>query len=207
MRAAGATRFYAKQLAPNDNSKNQVYLGNGFGALNLVPHGPIETDFEVRAGSVRRRDKASVEYYWIDNEGLWKAPDTKLILYPRYPEVRMSGFLLSVARAPRDIMASRQPGRILFLGICPDNRVGGHAVGSEHPTALQFAASGPYPQAGVFLDVSLVISVNHLTPRELLLAELLRIHQKNWIAGKRLHAGGIERPYAAQNGGGYSCFA
>jgi hypothetical protein len=29
MAAHGATRFYAKQLAPNDNSKNQVYLGGG----------------------------------------------------------------------------------------------------------------------------------------------------------------------------------
>ena len=35
MRHHGATRIYAKNLAPNDNSKNQVYLGGDFSALTL----------------------------------------------------------------------------------------------------------------------------------------------------------------------------
>lgn len=30
MKSYGAVRFYAKKLAPNDNSKNQVYLGGIF---------------------------------------------------------------------------------------------------------------------------------------------------------------------------------
>ena len=63
MQDAGAKRFYAKRLAPNDNSKNQVYLGGGFDALNIIPHSDIETDFSEKAGAVRRRDKASVEFY------------------------------------------------------------------------------------------------------------------------------------------------
>ena len=55
MQDAGAKRFYAKRLAPNDNSKNQVYLGGGFDALNIIPHGDIDTDFSEKAGAVRRR--------------------------------------------------------------------------------------------------------------------------------------------------------
>lgn len=89
----GATKFYAKRLAPNDNSKNQVYLGGGFGALNIIPHGEVESDDTVRAGAVRDRAKAKVSFFWIDPEGLAPAPDAQLILYPKYPEVRMSGFL------------------------------------------------------------------------------------------------------------------
>jgi hypothetical protein len=58
MAAHGAARFYAKRLAPNDNSKNQVYLGGGFGALNIIPHGEVESDDSSRAGSVRDRAKA-----------------------------------------------------------------------------------------------------------------------------------------------------
>src|SRR6056297_3486184 len=107
MRAYGVIRFYAKRLAPNDNSKNQVYLGGGFEALNVLPHGEVETDFEQRAGSVRRRDKASVKFEWIHGEGSSRAPDAQLILYPKYPEVRMSGFLRGAAHAPNDLMTSR----------------------------------------------------------------------------------------------------
>ena len=55
MASHGAVRFYAKRLAPNDNSKNQVYLGGGFGALNVIPHGEIEDDGSILAGSVRDR--------------------------------------------------------------------------------------------------------------------------------------------------------
>ncbi|WP_237064667.1 hypothetical protein [Loktanella sp. M215] len=57
MAAHGAVRFYAKRIAPNDNSKNQVYLGGGFGALNIIPHGPVEGDDSDRAGSVETGPK------------------------------------------------------------------------------------------------------------------------------------------------------
>ena len=67
MAAHGAARFYAKRLAPNDNSKNQVYLGGGFGALNIIPHGPVESDDSSRAGSVRDRAKAMVRFFWLNS--------------------------------------------------------------------------------------------------------------------------------------------
>lgn len=62
MKDAGANRFYAKRLARNDNSKNQVYLGPGFEALNIIPHGNIETDATERAGSNGEREKAPVSF-------------------------------------------------------------------------------------------------------------------------------------------------
>ena len=33
----GASRVYVKALSPNDNSKNQIYLGGDFSALNIIP--------------------------------------------------------------------------------------------------------------------------------------------------------------------------
>jgi len=78
MRHHGASRIYAKKLAPNDNSKNQVYLGGDFSALNIIPHGNIYTDDAEVAGAVRDRAKAAVAFYWIDEAGRHHAPNTGL---------------------------------------------------------------------------------------------------------------------------------
>ena len=107
MRHNGTQRIYAKKLAPNDNSKNQVYLGGGFGALNIIPHGEIITDDRPLAGAKRERPKAKVDFWWIDDGGMYNAPDAQLILYPDYPEVRMSGFLKGCRAAPSQIMTVR----------------------------------------------------------------------------------------------------
>ena len=55
MRLQGAVRLYAKKLAPNDNSKNQIYLGGDFSALNVIPYHDIQTDDTSMAGSKRDR--------------------------------------------------------------------------------------------------------------------------------------------------------
>lgn len=96
MRHHGATRIYAKNLAPNDNSKNQVYLGGDFSALNIIPHGEIYSDDTAVAGAVRDRAKAKVNFFWVDEAGRHHAPDAGLILYPKYPEVRMGERILRI---------------------------------------------------------------------------------------------------------------
>ncbi|MRU14947.1 hypothetical protein FDP25_05840 [Roseovarius sp. A21] len=204
MRAYGVTRFYAKRLAPNDNSKNQVYLGGGFEALNVLPHGEVETDFEQRAGSVRRRDKASVKFEWIHAEGSSRAPDAQLILYPKYPEVRMSGFLRGAAHAPNDLMTSRDPGRVLFFGVVPSGLILGYVSAVQSGVVRELDTIGDLPEIGVFLNLTKLISASGRDPKSELLSELKRIHQKGWIAGQRMHSDGEVRPYAAPNGGGYT---
>lgn len=203
MQSHGANRLYAKLLAPNDNSKNQVYLGGGFGALNVIPHAGITTDVTVRAGSVRKRDKANVNFFWIDKEGLSAAPDAQLILYPKYPEVRMSGILKSSRRAPNGVMTSRAEGRVLILGICPDGRVLGYATTADGPVARELAAAGRLEQTGVFLDLEVFLT-GGVDSRSVLLATLKRIHQMGWIPSQKIGQNGLPAPYAAQNGGGYT---
>jgi len=204
MQEVGVKRFYAKRLAPNDNSKNQLYLGGGFDALNIIPHGDIETDFSQKAGSVRRRDKAPVEFYWIDSQGAARAPHAQLILYPKYPEVRMSGFLKNADHAPRGLMTSRDEGRVMFFGVSPVGRVFGYVDAYDSDIVAELDAQGEFPSEGVFSNITRMATKASRDPLEILLETLLNIHGKGWIAGQRLHSDGVIRPYSAQNGGGYT---
>ncbi|MCT4607602.1 MAG: MvaI/BcnI restriction endonuclease family protein [Pelagimonas sp.] len=204
MQDAGAKRFYAKRLAPNDNSKNQVYLGGGFDALNIIPHCDIDTDFSEKAGAVRRRDKASVEFFWIDSQGTWRAPNAQLILYPKYPEVRMSGFLQKAVNAPKGLMASRDEGRVMFFGVSPEGRVYGYVDAHDSDVVAELDAQDEFPSEGVFSNITRLATTASRDPREILLETLRNVHGKGWIAGQRLHSDGIIRPYSAQNGGGYT---
>jgi len=202
MRHHGATRIYAKNLAPNDNSKNQVYLGGDFSALNVIPHGEIYSDATAIAGAVRDRAKARVKFFWVDEAGRHRAPDTGLILYPKYPEVRMSGFLKGCPEAPSDIMRVRDEGRLLVLGITPDGEVLGYAMDAAHPVAVE-VRNCQWPMIGVFLELPLHAGQAG-SPKDRLLTELRRIWRMNWIASQKLAADGTKQPYSARNGGGYT---
>ena len=202
MRHHGADRVYAKKLAPNDNSKNQVYLGGGFGALNIIPHGEIVTDTSQIAGSKQDRPKAKVKFYWVDSDGKHLAPDAQLILYPDYPEVRMSGFLKGCKQAPSEIMTVRDAGRILFMGMTKAGDVIGYATPVLHPVTAEFNA-GKWESIGVFYEMPLATE-QKATSKNILLGELRRIYHLHWIASHRLSKGGVKVPYSAPNGGGYT---
>ncbi|MEO6552681.1 MAG: MvaI/BcnI family restriction endonuclease [Croceibacterium sp.] len=202
MRSGGATRIYAKKLAPNDNSKNQVYLGGDFSALNIIPHGNIYTDDVDVRGAVRDRGKATVDFYWIDEAGRHPAPNTNLILYPKYPEVRMSGFLLGCEAAPAKVMRVRDEGRVLILGMTKDGEVMGYAATSDDPVTAELNAHN-WPIVGVFLELPLTLDYAE-SPRAQLLNQLRRIYQLEWIASQKLEADGTKAAYSARNGGGYT---
>ncbi|MEO9527235.1 MULTISPECIES: MvaI/BcnI family restriction endonuclease [Pseudomonadota] len=202
MRQDGAVRIYAKKLAPNDNSKNQVYLGGDFTALNIIPYGKIETDDTELAGSDRDRAKAPVRFWWVDENGHHEAPNAQLILYPKYPEVRMSGFLKGCRNAPADVMRVRDEGRVLLLGITVDGRVFGYAAAADSPLAREVYASDGLEEVGVFLELPTLPEAG--STKERLLAVLAAIYAKHWIPSQKLGADSIARPYAARNGGGYT---
>lgn len=202
MRQGGAVRIHAKKLAPNDNSKNQIYLGGDFSALNIIPHGDIETDDTNLAGSVRDRAKAAIRFRWIDEHGQYEAPNAQLILYPKYPEVRMSGFLKGCRQAPSHILTVRDEGRVLFLGITHEGQVLGYAAEAGSPLANALYAQANLTPAGVFL---LLPTDTHFgNSKEQLLATLAAIYSKHWIPSQKLGSDGIRHPYTARNGGGYT---
>lgn len=202
LRHHGASRIYTKKLAPNDNSKNQIYLGGDFSALNIIPHGEIYTDTRRIAGSKQDRPKAGIRFFWVDGDGKHCAPNAQLILYPDYPEVRMSGLLKNCRPAPAHLMTIRDPGRVLILGVTPDGDVLGYVVGADSPVAAEIN-SCEYEALGVFLELPL-LPAGQQSPKAVLLAELKRIHELRWIMSQKLARDGVKVPYAARNGGGYT---
>ena len=206
MAANGAHRIYAKILAPNDNSKNQVYCSPRFEALNLFP---VQNIRQVSEGD-KPRFKAAVDLWWVDSDhALVKAPGTQLILYPQYPEIRLSGFLQGIGRDQipdvRSAMTSREANRVLILGICPDGRVIGYVARPDSPIAKQASSLQPSDSSrDVFFEIAINDSLVPTDPRANLVAELARICQKGWIDSKRLDRQGNVVPYHAPNGAGYT---
>nr|WP_321981810.1 MvaI/BcnI family restriction endonuclease [uncultured Cohaesibacter sp.] len=202
MRQDGAELIYTKKLSPNDNSKNQVYLGGDFSVLNILPHGAVETDETEMAGSVRHRAKAPVEFYWIDEEGKYEAPNCQLILYPKYPEVRMSGFLKGCRNAPGDVMRVRDEGRVLFFGVTRDGRVLGYAAAADSSLARAVYAQDFWEETGVFLKIPTLPGEGDSRSR--LIDTLTAIYRKHWIPSQKIGSDGLPHPYMARNGGGYT---
>lgn len=203
METYGAVRFYAKKLSPNDNSKNQVYLGGDFSVLNIIPHSDISVNTESVAGSKRDRSNANIKFHWIDESGFYLAPNSKLILYPKYPEVRMSGFLKGCKNSPSHIMRSRDEGRILFLGIANDGNIYGFATNCEDTLTKELSAQISWQTNGVFIEIP--PNANHqLDTKSQLLQKLTSIYQKKWITSQKMRVDGSIHPYAASNGGGYT---
>ena len=127
----GAKQIVFKPLANNDNTKQQVYFGGSFDALQLLPSG------EVYSGGISKKGpifKAPLNFYWLSPYGeIENAPGAQLILYPKYPEIRFSGFLKKCKSSPSQLMQaptreereSRQgKHRILFLGLAADRVIG-----------------------------------------------------------------------------------
>lgn len=206
LRQEGCNHFLVKYLAPNDNSKNQIYLGGGFEALNQIPMTKIERDISVQAGSKKDRFKSLIDFYWLERDGtLSPAHYANLILYPKYPEVRLSGILRGLRKGPmNELVASRDENRILCLGISKEGRVIAwigkttHGLGQEIDNAIQ--AASPEIE-GVFHRISIADGAG---TGEGIFEKLLGIHGKGWIDSQRLNKHGELLPCRGTNCGGYT---
>lgn len=201
-------KIYIKPLAPNDNSKNQVYFGSGFDALTLFPTGAIYP------ASTKKEPifKAPLDFYWIgDNSSLVRAPTAQLILYPQYPEVRFSGYLSGADRlhlgSIRTLMTSRTPGRYLFLGVHDDGYIVASVFGPDSPIVrellAQFGALSKTTGSFYELVPSVFLGIG-ADPRTALLKELCRIHRLDWIDSKRLDKTGCILDCTSSQCGGYT---
>lgn len=197
MRDVGATSLYAKRMAENDNSKNQVYLGPDFSALNVLPVGAIQADEENP-----QILKAPIELWWL-REGLApsRAPDAQLILYPQYPEVRMGSLLQGSTGSHSDLIRERIAGRVLFFGVVGD-RVFAYVTAPESNVAHEFEKRvGQLRKTGVFVE----IPTTAVDPREGLLASLSGILAMGWVDSQRmLKDGTIQVGCDSPNCGGYT---
>jgi hypothetical protein len=196
----GCQKIYIKKLSPNDNSKNQVYLGGSFEILNILPIEEIKSE---EAGDWNReRFKASIKFSWLGNDGnIYPAPNSQLILYPKYPEVRFSGFLARCQNPPSELMTQRLADRLLFLSVSKTGMVLGYVTGPNSELAQELNKIKFDDEVGVFKVVEISQTLNNKTK---LLSELYRIHHLDWIESKRLDRDGNVLPCVSSNCGGYT---
>ena len=202
----GAERVFCKHLSENDNSKQQIYLGGSFEVLSFFPHGEITAHKDLKYPNF----KAPLDLYWMNEDSLEKAAGTQLILYPQYPEVRLSGFLTGCKSAPsehlRQIPREQRrgvDGRVLIFGTSPDKRTLVYLAPENSVVAreliLKFSEAAP---ASLFLELTLPIGSE--ANRSRVLAELRRIHAAGFHDSCRRNKHGVVIPYKASNGGGYT---
>lgn len=201
MRQAGVTRLFAKRLSPNDNAKNQVYLGNSFEVLQLLPIGRISPRTSTRTPILG----ATLRLSWLMQDGRHEmAPHSKLILYPQYPEVRLSGFLRGCSAAPSDVMATRLSGRTLFLGVKSGSEIIAFAAPAGSECSRAFERSFPELGHGLLVEMPISTLAAAAGNPARLIRELKRIHDSNWIDSKQLSADGKTRTCDAPQCGGYT---
>lgn len=196
----GCDEIYVKKLAPNDNSKNQVYFGGSFEILNVLPISNVTT---IQAGDWKReRFKALLNFSWMTEEGQFApAPNAQLILYPKYPEVRFSGFLLGAKDAPSELMTQRLADRLLFMSVSNKGTVLGFVAHPDSEISKEFNQEKDIIEHGVFSVIVLPQTENN---RSILLQELARIHNQGWIISKRLDSDRNVLPCHSSNCGGYT---
>ena len=196
-----ASGFIFKELSENDNSKNQVYLGGSYEVLQEIPHGAIVTYSDCK----RPNMKAKLDFWWIDDKGsVSNAPGAQLILYPKYPEVRLSGFLQGCRNAPsnhfkvikREERTGDKDGRVLVMApvgeriyayLAPrGSSIAAHLIGLPHDGLFGHVEFG-YEDSKTELIRHLRIQYA-TNPHELV----------------KMFPDGEIRPYKARNAAGYT---
>jgi hypothetical protein len=198
MIAKGVNKLLFKFLSPNDNSKNQVYLAGSLDILNVLPMDEVRS---VRTPKGKHILSAAVDFHWLRFGGdPISAPHAQLILYPQYPEVRLSGFLLGARGAPNEIMATRDEGRVLFLGVTPAGRILAHAA-KDAALFAELAALQNLEQTGAFKHLRMETSDGS---RDRLLERLATIALAGWLPAQKLQLDGRVGPCNGTNCGGYT---
>jgi len=213
MRRYGARRIIFKLLSHNDNSKQQIYFGGDFDVLRLIPHGELIGQPTSSDGIIF---KARLNLKWIDmrtDAPPCPATGAQLILYPRYPEVRMSGFLRGSPLAPSGLMqpptreerlARGDFQRCLILGICDDDSIlacaGGWNGDLTQDALNRIADCSVTKVATVFYELE-----KYVENRRIMLLDKLRdIYRRGAVRSSRLDRDGTSMEYHARNGAGYT---
>ena len=213
MRRNGAETIIFKMLANNDNSKQQIYLGSDFEILRNIPTGDIyEGGYSEKKGAIF---KASVPLSWVDLEGhIEAAGGSQLILYPKYPEVRLSGFVRGCELAPGHLMQppsnyerehrlAENLSRCLVLGISQD-RVLAYASAWDSNLSREAAHRIESGASELFTSIFFEYSERRISTRTKLIQRLTEIHHMGFIESCRLEKDGNRIPYVAQNGAGFT---
>lgn len=205
----GAIRVFCKPLAENDNSKQQIYLGSSLEVVQMFPFREVEATDKGKDSTY----KAKLDFYWIGRDFSERAAGAQLILYPQYPEVRLSGFLRGCTKAPNEFLRpipkesrlynNGPDGRVMFFGISRNGETLAYLANADSSVANEFRhnhAQGQYSQESVFFNMPLF----GRDSRTILLEKLTEIRKGGWQPSIKLNKMGKIVEYKARNGGGYT---
>ncbi len=212
--AKGASRLLIKRLANNDNSKNQIYLSSDFDVIRVLPSHKIISDGMSKKGPIF---KAALKFLWTDLDGNTEhAKHAQIILYPDYPETRMSGFLKGCPRnsrvVPRHLMqpptseerAQRTDlSRFLVLGVNEDT-IWAYCTDWESPLSEELHTAVLNNRLTNVATVFYEFLGNKKSSQQKLIEKLTDIYRQGDIESCRLNRHGQKLPYLAQNGAGYT---
>ncbi|MES2849959.1 MAG: MvaI/BcnI family restriction endonuclease [Bacteroidota bacterium] len=193
---------YIKKLVRNNNSKQQIYVAKGdTEILNVLP---VE-EFKPVLKSVAKKPTfhGSCNFLWLDDEGRkFPAPNAKFILYPKYPEVRFSGFIQGCKNAPSEILNHISEGRLLFLGVSKSGEILGYASDSNSEISSQFLSLKDVPMIGILYYLAIENRKIILDTKLQLLYRLKEIYVKGWIDSKQLKPNYVVAPCNESRCGG-----
>lgn len=203
----GAVTAFCKPLAENDNSKQQIYLGGSFDVIQIFPFHDVEATENGKDSTY----KAKLDFLWIDETHTERATGAQLILYPQYPEVRLSGFLKNCKSAPSELMrpvpADKRKfnkgldGRVLFFAVTKSRETLAYLAPAESALANELIQKlGDFEKKGVLFNLPL----SEKNSKIILLERLAEIRDFGWQPSVKLSKTGELKPYQARNGGGYT---
>jgi hypothetical protein len=203
----GAITVFCKPLAENDNSKQQIYLGGSFDVIQIFPF----HDIEATENGKNSTYKAKLDFLWIDEAQTERATGAQLILYPQYPEVRLSGFLKGCKTAPSELLRpvaagerkfnNGADGRILFFAVTKNRETLAYLAPANSVLANEFIQKlSGYEKQGVLFNIPL----GEKDSKIVLLEKLAEIRDFGWQPSVKLSKTGELKPYQAKNGGGYT---
>ncbi len=206
----GCRQLLIKSLSPRqDNDKNQIYVGGDLSDVAKIPSGDVEASLtaSTKPGAPgRTKFTLPVQFAWIGPDGDSPAPNAKLIYYPQYPEVRLSGLIQGSANPPRNLYVrarrGQEAGRCLVLGITGKSEQVWALLLPPESVAIAGIMNRAVGSAGVFQIWDLEAE-NDLDGRELLLRRLTDVHHMGWVPSQRLE-GDQAIAYTARNAGGYT---
>jgi hypothetical protein len=209
-------RIFVKHLAPKqDNDKNQIYLGKDLdGAANLFPSEVLtrsasKSTAKPKSSAGSPKLEAKLNFEWVNGDGnSYPAPNTRIIDYFQFPEIRLSGFISNCSNPPDALRRNnlhKYGKRILLLGV---NNIGityGLVLTEVEDPVVETFPQLPSLPALPILSVLVIGYEYTVSPRELLLHELTQIHKGGWHPSSILKRGEHSpQPFKGTQGGGYT---
>jgi len=187
----GCQSVYVKKLVRNNNSKQQIYVAQGdTQVLNVFP----VKEFKSVLNPIAKKSTLHgvCNFSWLDDEGnKFVAPNAKFIYYPKYPEVRFSGFIQGCRKAPSEVLNNLVEGRFLFFGISKSDEILGYAADAESEISNEFSSLKNIPMIGILYSLAIENQKIILDTKPQLLQKLKEIYLKGWIDSKQLKPGFI----------------